>query len=267
MLDEQAFDRAMADDADAALVLLVEMSRATDERLREAARRLASKVVLDRARTGAPRSSGTRALRTRRADLGGDLDLDASLDALAGARAERRPVGLDELVSRDWGTPETALCVVVDSSGSMSGARLAAAALTAAACAWRAPGDHAVLSFSRDVAVLREMGSTKRPGDVVDAVLALRGHGVTALSTALTAAAEQLGRTQASRRVVVLLSDCRETDELDPVPAASALPELIVLAPADDSDAAEQLARRAGGRWGALSGAADAPRLLAELLG
>jgi len=267
VLDEAAFDRALAADPDAALVLLVEMSGATDERLRAAARALAAKVVLDRARAGAPRSSGTRALRSRRADLGGDLDVDASLEALAAARAERRPVGLDELVARDWGRPETALCVVVDSSGSMSGARLAAAALTAAACAWRAPGDHAVLSFARDVTVLREMGSSRPPAAVVDAVLSLRGHGVTGLATALEAAADQLSCTRAVRRVVVLLSDCRETDERDPVPAASALPELLVLAPAEDSDQAEQFAQRAGARWAGLSGPADAPRLLAQLLG
>ena len=267
VLDEQAFDRALEQDPDAALALLVEIGTATDERLRSAARALAARVVLDRARTGLPRSAGTRTLRARRADLGGDLDVDASLDALASARAEGRPVGLDELVARDWGRPETALCVLIDSSGSMSGERLAAAALTAAACAWRAPGDHAVLAFAREVVVLRDIGATRRPAAVVDQVLSLRGHGVTALATALRAAAAQLARTRASRRVVVLLSDCRATDEQDPVPAARALDELLVLAPADDSAQAEELARRAGARWAALSGAADAPRVLAGLLG
>ena len=267
MLDEGAFDAALQQDPDGALALLVELGGATDERLRTAARALAARVVLDRARTGVPRSAGTRTLRSRRADLGGDLDVDASLDALAGARAERRPVGLDELVARDWGRPETALCVVVDSSGSMSGERLAAAALTAAACAWRAPGDHAVLSFAREVVVLREMGSARSPADVVDRVLSLRGHGVTSLERALRAAGGQLERTRAARRVTVLLSDCRATDERDPLPAARALDELLVLAPADDSDQAEELARLAGARWAALRGAADAPRVLAALLG
>ena len=267
MLDEAAFDRSLAQDPDAALTLLVEMSTATDEHLRAAARSLAARVVLDRARTGLPRSSGTRTLRPRRADLGGDLDLDASLDVLAAARAESRPVGLDELVARDWGRPETALCVVIDSSGSMSGERLAAAALTAAACAWRAPGDCAVLAFAREVTVLRAMSSSRPAASVVDPVLSLRGHGVTALATALRAAGDQLAASRAARRVVVLLSDCRATDEQDPLPAARALPELLVLAPAGDSDAAEELARRAGARWAGLSGAADAPRLLAQLLG
>ena len=87
VLDEAAFDRALAQDPDGALTLLVEMGAATDERLRAAARRLAATVVLDRARSGAPRQPGTRSLRSRRADLGGDVDLDASLEALAAARA------------------------------------------------------------------------------------------------------------------------------------------------------------------------------------
>ncbi len=243
------------------------MSSATDERLRAAARILAGRVMLERARNGMPRASGIRTMRAQRADLGGDLGLEASLDALSGARAEGRPVGLDELVARHWGRPRTALCVLVDSSGSMNGQRLAAAALTASACAWRAPDDHAVLSFSRDVVVLRDMASTRSPTAVVDAVLALRGHGVTALSTALRAAGEQLARTRAERRVVVLLSDCRATDEQDPVPVARGLPELVVLAPAGDSDQAQELAARAGARWTTLAGADDAPRALAQLLG
>jgi Mg-chelatase subunit ChlD len=69
------------------------------------------------------------------ADREGDLDLDASLTAIADARAAPRPVGLDELRARAWARPTLALCLLVDASGSMGGARLAAAALTAAACA------------------------------------------------------------------------------------------------------------------------------------
>jgi len=266
VLDEDAFSAAVAADPDSALTLLVDLGSATDEALRAAARSLARRVVLDRARSGLPRRQGVGRLRSQPADRGGELDVDASLEAVLEARAGGRPPATDELVARDWARPELALCLVVDASGSMNGERLAAAALTAAACALRAPGDHAVLSFHREVRVVRAMDSQQRPEGVVDAVLGLRGHGVTALATALRAAGEQLSRTRASRRVVVLLSDCRATDEQDPVPAAAALPELLVLSPADDSDAAEDLARRAGARWAALPGAAAAPELLASLL-
>jgi Mg-chelatase subunit ChlD len=256
----------MAADPDAALTLLAEIVGATDEDLRAAARSLARRVVLDRARGGIPRGRGVGRLRAVPADQGGDLDLDASLPAVADARAARRPVGLDELTARTWARPTLALCLLVDASGSMAGDRLATAALTAAACCYRAPGDHAVLAFARSVSVLKPMSVPRPPGAVVDAVLGLRGHGTTALAGALRAASEALGGTRAARRVVVLLSDCRATDDEDPVPVARTLDELLILAPAADSEQAEALAARAGARWAAITGPADAPAVLLELL-
>ena len=267
VLDEAAFDAALAERPDATLTLLADMARATDEGLRAAARRLAGRIVLDLGRSGAPRRGGVGRLRAVPADRGGDLDLDASLPAVADARAAGRPVGLDELTARTWARPTLAVCLLVDASGSMGGARLAAAALTAAACAWRAPGDHAVLAFAREVTVLRAMDSRNPGAEVVDRVLGLRGHGVTALAGALRAAAEQLGRSRASRRAAVLLSDCRATDGEDPVPAAARLPELLVLAPGDDAEEAAAFARRAGARWASLTGPAAAPDALRALMG
>ena len=266
MLDRAAFSAVLADRPDDALALLADMARATDERLRDAARRLAGQIVLDRLRSGAPQDSGTGRLRPVPADRDGDLDLDASLGAIADARAAGHPPRLDELTARAWARPTLAVCLLVDASGSMGGPRLAAAALTAAACAWRAPGEHAVLAFAREVTVLRQLASARPPAAVVDAVLGLRGHGVTALATALRAAGEQLSRSRAARRLVVLLSDCRATDEEDPVPAAARLPELVILAPAEDCDQAADLAARTGARWSPIRGAADAPAALTALL-
>ena len=267
VLDEEAFASASAADPDAALIMLADMTTATDTALRAAAKRLAARLVLDLGRAGAPRNRGTRRLHAVPAERGGDLDVDASMDALLEARGQRRHPGLDELTAREWGRPDLALCLLVDCSGSMGGARLAAAALTAGACAWRAPGEHAVLSFAREVTVLREMDSQRPPSTVVDAVLALRGHGVTALTVALRAATQQLARSRAQRRVVVLLSDCRSTDsDDDPVAVASMIPELVVLAPADDAVQAAEFASRSGARWAPLAGVADAPATLNELL-
>jgi Mg-chelatase subunit ChlD len=266
VLDQEAFAQILAEDPDLALALLAEASGATDEQLRAAARALAAAIVLDRANAGAPRRRGIGRMQSAPWDAGGDLDLDASLPAVAEARALRRPMSGADLTVRQWGRPTLALCLLVDASGSMGGARLAAAALTAAACAWRAPGDHAVLSFAREVRVLRSMESIRTPSEVVDDVLRLRGHGVTALAAALRRAGAELAASQAARRVAVLLSDCRATDDEDPLPAAAGLPELLILAPADDSDAAADLAFRSGARWAPMHGPADAPAALLGLL-
>jgi magnesium chelatase subunit D len=267
VLDPLALDSLLAEDPDAALTLLAELANATDELLRSAARRLAAKIVLDRSRMGVPRARGIGKLRTVSAEQGGDIDVDESLEAIVHARAEDRVPAAADLQTRDWARPELALCLVVDRSGSMGGARLAAAALTAAACAWRAPGEYAVLTFASSTQVLRAMNSTRSAGSLVDDILQLRGHGTTAVGGALSAALEQLSLSRAARQVVVLLSDCRTTtDGDDPIPAATRIPELVILAPASDCAQAEDLASRSGARWAAMGGPADAPELLLRLL-
>lgn len=238
---------------------------ATDEALRERARRLAARLVIDRARGGRPTRTGTAKQRLVPAGAGGDLDVDASLDGILTARGEGRPADLDELTARAWGRQDLAVCLLVDASGSMNGERLAVAATVAAACALRASAQHSVLAFAGDVRVLRPLHGTEPAGTVVDRVLALRGHGVTRLADALRAAVEQLTPARAQRRVVVLLSDCRHTDE-DPVRVGRAVPELVVLAPQGDAEQAEAFAAATGARWAELSGADSAAGLLRELL-
>ncbi|MEP6798996.1 MAG: hypothetical protein ABI890_12640, partial [Lapillicoccus sp.] len=60
----------------------------------------------------------------------------------------------------------------------------------------------------------------------------------------------------------ILLSDCRATDEADPVPIARLLPELLILSPDEDSDAAVELARAVGARQAELAYAGMVPDLL-----
>ena len=156
-------------------------------------RRLAPRLMLDRARAGAARRRGIGRPRAVPADLGGELDLDASMDAVAAAYAEQRPPGLDELVARDWGRPELAMCLVVDRSGSMSGERLATAAVTAAACLVRAP---ASTRWSRSPGGPRwssRSAARRDPAAVVTDVLALRGHGMTSVSARARGGREPAG--------------------------------------------------------------------------
>ena len=242
------------------------MTVATDERLREAAIRLSSALVLERARAGLVSMRGVSRLRLARGALDGDLDIDASVEGVSAARTEARPVGHDDLTTVQWARSRTAFAVVVDRSGSMSGGRLTAAATVAAACALRAPAEHAVLSFAGTVDVIRPLVSDIEPATVAERLLRLRGHGVTRLAAALQAASEQLAQARARRRVVILLSDCRSTDEDDTEQTARRLPELIILAPADDHDQAAHLADITGARWAPLAHPLEAAAVLDRLL-
>ncbi len=264
-LDETAFEEALDEDPDAALELLADLTGATDERLRRLARRLAGRVAVRLGRTGRARERGVGRLHRVPLAPGGDLDVDASLDALVLSAAGGRPPALEDLRATAWGRPSVALCLLVDRSGSVGGERLAAAALAAAAVALRAPEDHSVVAFNDRALVLRAQDERRPVLEVVDALLALRGHGTTDLALAFDAARRQLARSRASRRLTVLLSDGRPTAGPDPLPAARQLDELLVLAPAGDAAQARELARAAGARLAELSGPSDVPRALQAL--
>lgn len=265
-LDERAFDEVMRDDADEALAMLAEMTSATDPALRELARRLAGRLTMDLSRRAGPARRGVGKLRTRRAgDEAADIDIDASIDAIIG-RGTAMGVDPDELRVRDWAKPTTAMCLVVDRSGSMGGKPLATAALFAASVAARQPDDYSVVMFSSEPVAVKSQDVPSPTEKVVDAVLALRGHGTTDLTGALRAANVQLSRSTASRKVTVLLSDCRSTSPDGAEEMAMSLDELFIVAPYGDDDEARQFAERVGARFVAIAGPSEVPSAFARLL-
>lgn len=266
MLDESAFDRALSEDPDAAMAMLADLTAATDRDLAALARRLAGRLVLDIARGGRASGRGVGRLVSTPADrTEGDLDVDASLDALQTAVATGTAPPLDEVRVRSWKRPSTAICLLVDRSGSMRGSRLVTACVTAAGCAWRAPSDYSVVAFADEAWVLKSMDAHRSAESLVQEVLRLRGHGVTDLSLGLRTARAQLDRTRAQRRITILLSDCRPTTGDDPTTAARALDELVIFAPEGDTDDAAELAAATGARCAGISSPFDAPGALARL--
>lgn len=268
-LDEQAVDAAMAEDPDEVLGLLADMVRATDPALRALARRLAGRLVVDVARRGRARHRGIgRIESTPFHPDAGDVDLDASLDVVVEARAAGAALDVERLRVRRWVRPRTALCLLVDRSGSMQGRPLATNAVAAAAVATRAEGgDYSVIAFAREAVAVKAQDEDLATDRVVDRVLALRGQGTTDLAGALRLAGAQLARSAAARRVTVLLSDCRATEAGDVLAAAAGLDELVIVAPAGDDEEAQRLARDTGAALATATGPSDVPRAVATLLG
>ena len=266
-LDEDAFDEKMRSDPDAALAMLADLTGATDEKLRALARRLAGRIMVDIARRGRtrPRRVG-RLVRRRYLDDGGELDVESSLEPIAVARASGVMVDAAELIVRDWARPGTALCLLVDRSGSMTGRPLATAAVAAAAIATRAGADYSVVAFAADAVVAKSQDVPKSAERVVSDVLSLRGFGTTDLALALRTAAAQLERSGAGRRIAVLLSDCRATVPGDAHGPAATLEELVILAPEGDSAEAEAFAAATGARMTTVGGPMDIPAALERIL-
>jgi gas vesicle protein GvpN len=245
-LDEDAFAQLLAADPDATVTLLADLARATDRELRTAARRLAARVFFRLGRAGPQPARGTRRLGPGRAE--GDLDLDRTLDRWSGSW----PPAPDDLVTRSWHAHRRAICLLIDSSGSMSGAAVAIAAVAAASVVLAA-GPRlapAIIAFSGGVTVLQAQGTRRPPDDLVGDLVALRGHGMTDLAAALRAAATELAGATADERVAVLLSDCLRTAGGDPAQALAGISRLHVLCPLPTAEAllaAATLARQGGG--------------------
>ena len=267
-LDESAVDDAMDDDPDAMLALLADLTGATDPKLRDLAKRLAGRLFLDVAKRGPirPRGIGKMATLPYRPDAG-DVDLDASMSAVVEARAARSAIDPEELKVRTWVRPGTAIALCVDRSGSMGGEPLATSAVAAAAVAWRSPEDYSVITFGRDVVVVKSQESSKGSELVVNDVLTLRGFGTTDLAGALRTASEQLSRSRAGRRIAVVLSDCRATVEGDVVAAARGLDEVVIIAPSEDDAEARALAAQIGARLATVAGPSEVPAALQTALG
>lgn len=196
----------------------------------------------------------------------GDLDVDASTDAIMEARAAGAAIDPDGLRVRRWVRPRTAVCLLVDHSGSMIGRPLATNAVAAAAVAHRSD-DVSVVSFAKDGIAIKSQDATMDVELVVDRVLALRGRGSTNIAGALSLAGRQLQRSSAGRKVTILLSDCRATEAGDVLAAAATLDELVILAPHGDDEAARALAADTGARIATITGPTDVPAAIAELLG
>ena len=247
--------------------MLADLVAATDPALSEVARNLAGRIFIDIASRVGPSRRGVGRIASRKShDFSGDLDMDASVDAIVGHRATG-VLEVEQLRHRVWTKNTHAISLVIDRSGSMGGEPLATAALTAAAVAHRKPNDYSVLVFGGQVGVAKHQTEVVDVDRVVTSVLSLRGYGTTNLADALRESAIQLMQSTAQRRITVLLSDCRSTSEMSAEAVARDLDELVIIAHTEDCEEARAFAGRVGARCATVTGPADVPDALLAVLG
>jgi magnesium chelatase subunit D len=273
LLDADALAALLAADPDAAAALVADLSQATDPLLRASARQLAARIFIQLGTAGRRPARGPRRIRSvLRGD--GDVDLDRTLDRLSGTW----PPPAEDLVTRSWQAHRRMVCLLVDSSGSMSGLSVAMAAVATASVLLAADGrlDTGALAFSGAVTVLQPPGTRQPPEQIVGRLLGLRGHGMTDIAAALRAAAELLsaGPSVPADRSVILMSDCLSTAGSDPATALAGIDRLDVLCPVPAGTepdpasiaAAERLARLGGGISQPVRTLAEIPAALTRLL-
>lgn len=258
------------EDPDAGTRLLADLARATDESLRAQARRLAARLLLPPPRSAPDDRSGVGRLATV-AEPALDLDLDATLERVV----EHPRLHADDLRWRGWRRPSRGYVLLIDASGSTTGAPLTTAVTTAAAVAGRLrPGDEfGVVAFWSAAVVLRDLRSPAPPSTVLDALFDLQGGDTTDLALGLRTALRQTVAAAAARCDVLVLTDGMANTGEDPLPVAAdatragARVHTLALSPDPEAVAAcRRLADAGGGRSAPLLQPSQAPDAVAVAL-
>jgi MoxR-like ATPase/Mg-chelatase subunit ChlD len=251
------------------------------ERAYLCAQQLAAGAVLQRAaRLVGPLKAATRTVREPMLEpWGGELDVEATVENLIG---KPHPEPGDLIVQRRVDRRHQVV-LMVDTSLSMAGERMALAAVAAAVLALKLrPGDLAVVSFADGARVVSRFGEELTPAELVRRMLAVPCGGGTDIASGLEAGHAELQRGRDPGRSGLLVSDGVYTSGADPLPPAARFGPLHVLlmeeqTAALDPDApvttwiaprlhvGEAIARAADGGLVRVDGFAALPRRMLEV--
>jgi Mg-chelatase subunit ChlD len=265
-VDRGTFADVIDTDLEQLLDLMPHLAKAQDGVLRRVAREVAGRLVVRFAEAAGGAASGDGKWRSAPWTPGAEVDLEAMLEELLIARAAGEPLDVEHLTARSWQRRHTAVCLVVDNSGSMGTSRLSAAAISTAALAMRAPLDFSVIAVADKALVLKTQGSTRPVDKVVDDLFGLRSYGWTNLALGLTAARLQLARSTAHRKMTIVLTDGQSNRGTDPAIEAARLDCVHVIVPGTPNDQVRAIAAAGRGRVVAFTGLKEAPRAISALL-
>jgi Mg-chelatase subunit ChlD len=242
-------DTVITEDAAAIVALDQPSEREVDPDVRAAAREIAARLWIQRARSESATHRGAGLLRSVPYQDGlDDIDIDRTVEVMA-----ERPILADEdIIVRERVRTRRAVVLAVDLSGSMRDERIRTAAATVGALAAELSKDHlAVLTFWSDAAWLRHFGVPIEPYQLLDTLITMPTRGLTNVNLPLELAARELATMPAHDARVVLLSDCVHNAGPDPRTAAARLPRLDVLLDTTgekDLELGSELARLGRGR-------------------
>ena len=192
------------------------------------AQQLAAGAVLQRAgRLVGPLKAATRTVREPLLEpWSGELDVEATVENLLG---KPHPEPGDLIVQRRVDRRHQVV-LMVDTSLSMAGEKMALAAVAAAVLALKLrPGDLAVVLFADGARAVSRFGEEVAPAELVRRMLAVPCGGGTDIAAALRLGHAELQRGRDPSRSGLLVSDGVCTSGADPLPAAARFGPLHVL--------------------------------------
>jgi len=157
-----------------------------------------------------------------------EIDLDSTFEQILGKK-EVRPEDII-IETRDKKTMSCAL--MVDSSLSMTGEKLAVAAVGAAVLAIKLKTDYyALITFESSAKVLKGIGQKKDVESVIGDLLETPAWGYTNMEDGLRGGLDELNKARTKERFGVIITDGNCTTGYDPKKIAAKYPKLYVIMP------------------------------------
>lgn len=222
------------------------------------AQQLAAGAVLRRAgRLVGPLKAATKSVREPLLEpWGGDLDVEATVDNLLG-KPHPEP---GDLIVRRRVDRRHQVVLLVDTSLSMAGEKMALAAVSAAVLGLKLrPGDLAVVLFADVARVILRFGEEVSPEELVGRMLTVACGGGTNIADALRLGHAELRRGRDPGRSGLLVTDGVCTCGADPLAAAARFGRLHVLLMEEPAATARSGSRARSGSTPSFGSAADGP--------
>jgi len=203
--------------------------------------------------------------------LGGDFDLEATIEQTL----EKYPEGIPLLSTRDIvGIERVARkksgLLILDTSGSMMGQRNINAALAAAVMAHSMRhDDYAVIAFNTKAFIIKKMKTKMKVEEIVDKILDLEAVGYTNIEDAMKVGAKELSVLKTRFKWAILLTDGVYNKGKDPRYLAKEFQKLHVINLPGKKwgmRVCQKLARLGGGKYLAVSSYNQVPRALMQIM-
>jgi uncharacterized protein with von Willebrand factor type A (vWA) domain len=195
-----------------------------------------------------------------------DIDVDSTLDNLAG----KAHFEVTDLVVEKREPRELAIALMLDSSLSMTGDKLAMATAAIAVLAYRLKTvDYLLITFNDRATTVKRVDRSACLDDLVADLLSFNATGYTNIDVALRKGSEELSRASTANRIGILITDGNYTVGADPTDAAAAYKRLfVVMTESHDCrpSTCEAVARSGGGQMFSVSSFDEIPRVLYRVL-
>jgi len=196
-----------------------------------------------------------------------EFDLDETLEKFL----EQRYLSYSDVVGIEREERRKAGVLILDTSGSMHGEKIVAAALATATIAYHMRNiEYSIIVFNTRATVIKKMNERKPTTAIIERILETEAAGFTNIEDAMKKALKELKKSKIKEKWAILLTDGLYNRGKDPRKLASRFPKLHVIALPTKQPIGikicKQIAKLGHGKFAQIKRVQETPKALIKIL-